>query len=175
MKEYNIEIERGKSQMNDVIFNIMLQVMEGKILDVGCNTGQLMSDYLMANPRGKAVGVDASSIMVKKAKEKGLDVVWADACKLPFKDKSFDVVVLSCVLEQIEDWRAALKEAMRVGKTVVGINPLPARDEWGFIKGHVKSIIQPAEIARIAVSENDYIVTLLPFLNTKFFFRIICD
>jgi hypothetical protein len=62
--------------------------------------------------------------------------------KLPFKDKEFDTVVLSCVLEQCEMPQEALQEAMRVGKRVIGINPYPG-SRWGKIGGWVKSVIKP--------------------------------
>jgi len=48
---------------------------------------------------------------------------------LPFKDKSFDVVVCGDVLEHVYDYEKAVKEARRVGKTVVATIPTKEYEE----------------------------------------------
>jgi SAM-dependent methyltransferase len=132
---YSLVIERGHSEINDRIIDFLKTKIKGKFLDVGCNTGWLVKDL-------DGIGVDASPVMVEKANDKR--VILARAEELPFKDNEFDTVVLSCVLEQCDDWKIALKEAKRVGKKVIGINPYPG-SPWGVIGGWVKSIIPPGE------------------------------
>jgi ubiquinone/menaquinone biosynthesis C-methylase UbiE len=169
MKEYSTIIERGRDKINDDIFDYLLPRLNGKVLDIGCNTGYLLSVY-----KGESRGVDASSLMVAKAVAKGLDVIQADACKLPFENKVFDTVVLSCVLEQIEDWKTALKEAMRVGKTIIGFNPIPKSDQWGFIQGSVKSVIDTNEMLKEVMLNNGLsVVHFDNYIKNKYYFEIV--
>ena len=136
---YHLDIVRGYSKLNDSLLDYLKPKLEGYVLDIGGNGGALLLEY-----KGKGVCLDASSNLVAVAKSRGLEAVHGDACNLPFKDKTFDTVVLSCVLEQIEDYDKALKEAIRVCKgKVIGINPIPG-SRWGVIGGYVKSIIHPA-------------------------------
>jgi SAM-dependent methyltransferase len=71
-----------------------------KVLDAGCGRGE----FLELNPyKTKVIGVDIIKEEVKKLKEKGLDVQYADLKeKLPFKDNSFDGVLNSHVLEHLD-------------------------------------------------------------------------
>ena len=43
-------------------------------------------------------------------------IILADACKMPFPDKSFDFVIAFHVLEHVNEPEAFLRELMRVGK-----------------------------------------------------------
>jgi len=131
---YNCVIERGHDDINDNIIDFLKTKIQGKYLDVGANTGWLLKE------KEGGTGIDASPDMVEKSN--GL-VQLGNAEDLQFKDKEFDVVVLSCLLEQCHDWRLALSEAKRVGKKVIGINPKPG-SRWGTIGGWVKSIIPEA-------------------------------
>jgi SAM-dependent methyltransferase len=143
---YSIKIERGHSPINDGIISFLKERLENlkphRWLDVGCNTGWLIESL------GYGDGVDASEQLVQVAISRGLSVQHAWAESLPFPDKTFDVVVLSCILEQTEDWRKALAEAKRVGRLVIGINPYPG-SPWGVIGGYVKSVIPPSEMGGV--------------------------
>jgi SAM-dependent methyltransferase len=46
----------------------------------------------------------------------GRPFVFADACKMPFKDKAFDFIICSHLLEHMNDPADLLEELMRVGK-----------------------------------------------------------
>lgn len=85
------------------------------ILDIGCNSGQLMK-VLRDEKKCRVVGVDVSETALKVAKDKGLRVLKASAEKLPFKDNRFDVVIMREVLTHIHEPLKALKEARRVLK-----------------------------------------------------------
>ena len=137
---YTTVIERGYTRANDLIIDFLLPRIHGYWLDIGCNTGWLLSEA----PGG--VGVDASVDLVQKARAKGLDARHASAEALPFVDGEFEMAVLSCVLEQCPDWRAALREAERVAARVIGINPIPGASPWGHVRGWVKSVIPEAEM-----------------------------
>ncbi len=138
MPDYSIVIERGHDAINDEIFDILLPKLEGYVLDIGCNTGALLAEYA-----GNGFGIDASPTIVNKAKELGRNVMLMANTK-PFPNRAFDTVVLSCVLEQNENWEDILKDAMRIGRKVIGINPIPNKGQWGRIGGWVKAVI-PAQ------------------------------
>jgi ubiquinone/menaquinone biosynthesis C-methylase UbiE len=82
------------------------------VLEVGCGTG-LILQRLAALAR-TARGVDLSAGMLEQARARGLDVVQADATRLPFGDASFDTVVSFKVMAHVEDIRAAMAEIARV-------------------------------------------------------------
>ena len=97
---------------------------EGIALDVACGTG-LASRWLSTNGYSVAAG-DLSLGMLRVAYQKlacskylmGLSQL--DACNLPFKDKSFDIITSFRFLNLIspEVRRAIHKEVARVGKSI---------------------------------------------------------
>ena len=140
---YRAKIFRGRRPLNDEIFDFLRSRIEGEWLDIGTNVGVLLQEV------AQGVGVEASSSLVKVCQEKGLKVVQASACELPFESNQFQTVVLSCVLEQIADWRLALTEAIRVcrpGGKVIGFNPIPEVTRWGKKGGWVKSVIPESDL-----------------------------
>lgn len=103
---------------------VMKRVIEGlsahlnnceSLLDLGVGTGRY-ADPLRR--RGfNVIGVDVSRLMVAKAIEKGFQrLVFADATKLPFTDRSFDSVMSVHFIHLVEDWANALKEIGRVAR-----------------------------------------------------------
>lgn len=86
-----------------------------KVLDVGCNSGELMK-MLRDAKQCNVKGVDISETALEIAKSKNLNVRYADAENLPFKDSSFDVVIVREVLSHLLDPEKALKEIRRVLK-----------------------------------------------------------
>lgn len=88
--------------------------VEGRVLDVGCGTGRLLSSLPSRYDR---VGVDISAAMLDKARAQGLDVVQAGGDELPFPDSSFDLVTTFAVLHHLIDparVRRTLAEMTRV-------------------------------------------------------------
>lgn len=89
------------------------------VLDVGCAKGFMLYDLKKLIPRIKVRGVDISRYAIKNSKQevkKYLKV--ANATKLPFADKSFDVVISINTIHNLNkpDCSKALKEIMRVTK-----------------------------------------------------------
>jgi len=89
--------------------------MKSKVLDVGCNDGSFMK-MLEDKRKCKTYGVDISETALALAKEKGLKVQFADAHKLPFEDKTFDVVILSEVISHVQNPGEVVAEIKRVLK-----------------------------------------------------------
>jgi len=83
------------------------------VLDLGCGFGA----YLAAlNEAGlTCFGCDINADYLRKASALGLPVANVDSL-LPFRDRSFDTVVLFEVLEHVNDVNAVLREAFRVAR-----------------------------------------------------------
>lgn len=112
-----------------------------KFLEVGCGLGYFSNS---ANKLGaKVTGVDIGPSLVKinkKLTPKGQFRV-ASASNLPFKDRSFDVLLSTEVIEHVDNQQKALKEMIRVlkkGGILVITTPnrifKPAFDLLSFIR-----------------------------------------
>jgi SAM-dependent methyltransferase len=92
------------------------RVLEGapgpRLADIGGGTG----NYARALKRKgwETVVVDRSAEMLTRAAAKGLEVIEADAQRLPFEDESFDAAMMISMLHHVEDRGAALAEARRI-------------------------------------------------------------
>jgi methionine biosynthesis protein MetW len=86
-----------------------------KVLDLGCGTGSIASQLRKAI-KADVIGVDASFDMLKVAKGKSLEVICADIDnqQLPFRDGSFDTVIVAYVIHQIKNLTFLLSECYRV-------------------------------------------------------------
>lgn len=84
---------------------------KGNILDVGCSTGQFLS-----NDAGNIFGVDVDrdAIRVVSKSFKSKKVAMGDAISLPFSDNSFDGVNSYAVIEHFPNPMALVKEMLRV-------------------------------------------------------------
>jgi len=73
----------------------------GLLLDLGCGQGYLTRYFLKLGI--EAVGVDISRKLIKNAKENvpSRSFVSADGVKLPFREESFNTVILNDVLEHV--------------------------------------------------------------------------
>ncbi len=86
-----------------------------RVLDLACGTGILFPKLVAKFEL--VVGLDYSLPMLKVASKKGFKnvrLVRGDALRLPFRDESFDTVVLSLGLRHFEDIDRSLKEIFRV-------------------------------------------------------------
>ena len=89
-----------------------------RILEIGIGTGLSLKYYDECD----IFGIDISYEMLKKAQKfngrclKNLKLFQMDACKLGFKDSSFDLVLCAFVLSTIPDFENALKEIWRITK-----------------------------------------------------------
>jgi len=96
------------------VLAVLVDELQGKrVLEIGVGTGRYAVPLQKSGIR--VVGVDISRKMVEIGLAKGLrDVIFADAARLPFRSKSFDVATTNHVLHLIPDWRDALREIARV-------------------------------------------------------------
>jgi len=78
------------------------------LLDIGCGTG-ISTDFFKV----KSIGIDNSREMIRQG---GRNLIYGNAEKLPFKDKSFNTVISVTVFHNINNMEKALKEIIRVSK-----------------------------------------------------------
>jgi ubiquinone/menaquinone biosynthesis C-methylase UbiE len=94
-----------------------------KVLEVGAGDGsilKLLSDQNFA-PEYHAVEISESGVAHIKSRDirNLVSVQEFDGYKLPFEDDSFDLIILSHVLEHVEHERLLLREIKRVSKSFV--------------------------------------------------------
>ncbi len=97
-------------------------------LDVGCGDGALMEQLRRRGFGGRLVGMEISPTAAKIAAARAAvdEVGTFDGAALPLADDSFDLGVLSHVLEHTPDPPALLAEVARVCRAVVFEVPLEA-------------------------------------------------
>lgn len=118
------------------------QALSGSLLEVGCGEGLFLSALAKRNKNIKLFGIDIWDKILERARERfaadkmfGIEVMQADATKLPYENKRFDAVVCMNVLFNLptdEMCYKTLSEMARVckpgGKIVLDIrnarNPL---------------------------------------------------
>jgi arsenite methyltransferase len=93
-----------------------------RVLDLGCGAGtDTLVAAQMVGPEGRVTGIDMTPEMLAKARaaagELGagnVELVEAEAERLPFPDASFDVVISNGVIDLIPDKDAVFAELERV-------------------------------------------------------------
>ena len=109
------------------------------VLDLCCGTG-LDFPYLLKKTKiqGTLFGIDLSSEMLQQAKEKigreGVNLVRSDAARLPFRDKTFDAILVSFCLKITPACEKTIEEAARVlkwaGRIGILANNKPSGPLW---------------------------------------------
>ncbi len=84
-----------------------------KILNIGSGTGGTIPTI---EKFGEVTNLDTSNDAIKYLRCSGYDAVKFDGGKIPFKDRSFDLVVAFDVLEHVEDDAQVLEDWFRVVK-----------------------------------------------------------
>jgi SAM-dependent methyltransferase len=87
---------------------------DARILDVGCGDGLISSLVAAKRPDVTVTGVD-----VLPRERSHIPVMLFDGVRLPYPDKSYDVVLFSDVLHHTEDPLTSLREAARVARRCV--------------------------------------------------------
>jgi len=128
-----------------------------RILDAGCGTGYLAAGLRRARPEAYVTGADLSAGMLGRAREAGAHpLVQADAARLPFADRSYDLVVARGVLQHLPDVTAALTEWRRVlapgGAVVLVSEPTPTVERHGALV--VRALL--AALRRPLTAEEDF-------------------
>ena len=92
---------------------------ESKVLDIGCAKGFMMHDFLEIIPGIDIKGIDVSEYAIKNCMASVRDFAEvASANKLPFKDKSFDLVISINTIHNLDlnECINSIKEIQRVSR-----------------------------------------------------------
>lgn len=112
---------------------------ETKLLDIGCSDGSF-AQYAGRLLRAKTYGVDISAGAIKLAKTRlGVAMQHNGADKLPFPDKSFDLIFALEIIEHIYDTDFFLAEIHRVLK--VGGKLILSTPNLASLKNRLKLLI----------------------------------
>ena len=131
-----------------------------RLVEIGCGDGALLAELGRRGAAGSLQGFDVSAEAVRAARERGIPSVEVfDGERLPVADGSFDVAVLSHVLEHVADPAALLREAGRAAPTVVVEVPLErslsgrrgSRRALSRSAGHVRALDR-AGVRRLAAA-----------------------
>lgn len=107
-----------------------------RLLDIGCGSSAFMAEVYARTPHTYGIDLDAEGL----AKNTVLaHTAVAGAENLPFADASFDLVVLSWVIEHLEDPGRAFREIHRVlrpGGSVVFLTP----NVWNYNVWFIRAV-----------------------------------
>ena len=161
---------RGRRRILAAVLDGLALPRRPAILDAGCGSGRTLDDLAA---RGTVAGVDTSALAVTAARRRGhADVHIAAVERLPFADRTFDLVTCLDVIEHTPDDRATLAELLRVtrpGGTLVVTVPayqslFSAHDE---INGHYRRY--RAAGLRLAAAEAGWISLADTYFNSVLF------
>jgi SAM-dependent methyltransferase len=110
-----------------------------RVLDLGAGTGVAGRAALAAGARG-VVSADVAVGMLRRC-EQPLHPVAADALRLPFRDRSFDLVLAAFCLSHLASLAAGLREARRVGAAIAASSFAPGWTDPA--KGAVEAALRP--------------------------------
>ncbi len=113
---------------------------KSKVLDLGCGSGDLL-ELLIRKKHIKGYGIEIDFKHILDCTKRGISVFQGNIDEgLPeFPDHSYDYVILSQTLQQVQKPDVVISEALRVGKKVIVTFPnfayLPIR--YQFLLGRV--------------------------------------
>lgn len=148
---YDELLNRSDTYQSKVILPNLLRLVGAKkgmkILDLACGQGFFSEAFVREG--AEVVGVDISSNLINKAKERvrGVKFFVAPAHELSFiPDHSIDAVIITLAIQNIENISAVFREAKRAlspsGKMFLVLNHptfrIPGSSAWGFDEANKK-------------------------------------
>lgn len=112
----NIDVKWRKEIIRHILSR---KIPAEKILDIASGTGDLTSELICLKPV-TICSTDISSVMLEIQRKKisygGLEIIQADAQKMPFENEYFDLVTIGFGVRNFNDLSGSLKEIFRVLK-----------------------------------------------------------
>jgi len=109
--------------LDEIIHNDSIFPKDSLVLEAGCGVGAQTRIIATKNPDSNFISVDLSEDSINEAKDvtkslgiNNVEFKQADIYNLPFKDGTFDSVIICFVLEHLRNPIQALKETKRVLK-----------------------------------------------------------
>lgn len=124
------------------IKDLLQLTIDDYFLDIGCGSGYLLNQTVCK----RGVGTDISDLMVKTAKKNCKNnekkfIVQSDAENLPFKNRSFNKIVSTEVIEHILSPTALLKEIERIARNdAVIVITIPNEGRINWVKNIIFSL-----------------------------------
>jgi SAM-dependent methyltransferase len=152
---------RGKADHVETLV-ARVSTARGSAVEIGCGDGALLAELERRRIFEELSGFDVSARAVQIAGDRALSSVRTlevfDGSRLPVADRSYDVAILSHVLEHVAEPRALLVEAARVAPWV--IVEVPLEDNLSGRRaskrsasegiGHIQELSRPAVRALLA-------------------------
>lgn len=119
------------------------------LIDLGCGNGQLLDELARAFPGMRLAGLDLSARQIAENRERAPQIEWmAGDLSQEVAEKAFDCVTASEVIEHLQDARALLDNARRLGThLVITTQSGPVRETERRV-GHVRHF-SPAEMTTL--------------------------
>lgn len=151
-------------RVKDILSNIKDKSV---VYDAGCNSGGI-GKLLIKNKNCQVFGSEICSKLAKKAESKGLIIHNGFAESNPFKDKSFDYVILAFILEHVINPQKLMSEIVRVlknGGILIGQVPTEFGD-WGkktigkhpehlraYNKDELKNLLEQFDLKSVSIKK----------------------
>ncbi|MCM1506043.1 MAG: class I SAM-dependent methyltransferase [Ruminococcus flavefaciens] len=115
---YNLFMKKDKKAYTQMYQKICIAVKDKKVLELATGTGLIAGN--IADFAESVEATDFSEKMIEQARKNvhanNVHFAVADACKLPYHNESFDVVIISNALHIMPEPKKALAEIQRVLK-----------------------------------------------------------
>lgn len=142
-----ILIKRVHSRLTRRLSHCIELLPPGRVLDVGCGDGRYLELFRALG--WSPYGVDPSRVAIERARQRGLDTFHGDLLPARLPDRSFDLILMRYVIENMPNPSAVLREVQRVLKddgtlflTAPSLDSPMAR----LLKGHFADLDAPRHL-----------------------------